>query len=160
MARFLEYIPGTSFLHRMNPLAKLACALLISIACFCSTNIIFLACILALDFALAATCKMTRQAAGLAEAVAIFSIILAIIALLTTPQGMLFVALPWGYIGTGSLLAALIIIMRLIACAIPLFLVLYITKLGDIANACCKVLHVPYKYAFTFTSAVHFSPYS
>lgn len=48
--------------------------------------------------------------------------------------------------------------MRLIACAIPLFLVLYITKLGDIANACCKVLHVPYKYAFTFTSAVHFIP--
>lgn len=158
MARFLEYIPGTSFLHRMNPLAKLACALLISIACFCSTNIIFLACILVLDFALAATCKMTRQAAGLAKAVAIFSIILAIIALLTTPQGALLVALPWGYIGTGSLLAALIIIMRLIACAIPLFLVLYITKLGDIANACCKVLHVPYKYAFTFTSAVHFIP--
>ena len=55
-------------------------------------------------------------------------------------------------------MAALIIIMRLIACAIPLFLVLYITKLGDIANACCKVLHVPYKYAFTFTSAVHFIP--
>ena len=52
MARFLEYIPGTSFLHRMNPLTKLACALLISIACFCSTNIIFLACILVLDFAL------------------------------------------------------------------------------------------------------------
>lgn len=87
MARFLEYIPGTSFLHCMNPLAKLACALLISIACFCSTNIIFLACILVLDFALAATCKMTRQATGLAKAVAIFSIILAIIALLTTPQG-------------------------------------------------------------------------
>ena len=158
MSRFLEYIPGTSFLHRMNPLAKLACALLISIACFCSTNIIFLACILVLDFALAATCKMTRQAAGLAKAVAIFSIILAIIALLTTPQGTPLVALPWGYIGTGSLLAALIIIMRLIACAIPLFLVLYITKLGDIPNACCKVLHVPYKYAFTFTSAVHFIP--
>lgn len=130
----------------------------ISIACFCSTNIIFLACILVLDFALAATCKMTRQAAELAKAVAIFSIILAIIALLTTPQGTPLVALPWGYIGTGSLLAALIIIMRLIACAIPLFLVLYITKLGDIANACCKVLHVPYKYAFTFTSAVPFHP--
>lgn len=98
MARFLEYIPGMSFLHRMNPLAKLACALLISIACFCSTNIIFLACILVLDFALAATCKMTRQAAELAKAVAIFSIILAIIALLTTPQGMLL----WRSLGATS----------------------------------------------------------
>lgn len=100
MARFLEYIPGTSFLHRMNPLAKLACALLISIACFCSTNIIFLACILVLDFCTRSNMQDDRQAAGLAKAVAIFSIILALIALLTTPQGTLLVALPWGYIGT------------------------------------------------------------
>lgn len=156
--RFLEYVPGTSFLHRMNPLAKLACALLISIACFCTSNLIFLAAILVLDFALAATCKMTRQAAGLAKAVALFSVVLALIALFTTPQGTMLIELPWGYVGTGSVLAALVVIMRLIACAIPLFLVLYITKLGDIANACCKVLHVPYKYAFTFTSAVHFIP--
>jgi energy-coupling factor transport system permease protein len=35
---------------------------------------------------------------------------------------------------------------------------MYVTKLTDIANACCKILHVPYKYAFTFTSAVHFIP--
>ena len=142
----------------MNPLAKLACALLISIACFCTANLVFLVAVLVLDLALAATCKMTCQAIGLAKAVAIFSVVLALIALFTTPQGTLLVELPWGYMGTGSLIAALVIIIRLIACAIPLFLVLYITKLGDIANACCKVLHVPYKYAFTFTSAVHFIP--
>lgn len=158
MARFLEYISGTSFLHRMNPLAKLACALLISIACFCTSNIIFLGCILALDIILARTCKMTRQAIGLAKAVAVFSLILALIALFTTPTGLVIAELPWGYIGTGSLLAAFVIILRLIACAIPLFLVLYVTQLGDIANASCKILHVPYKYAFTFTSAVHFIP--
>ncbi len=158
MAGFLEYVPGTSFLHRMNPVAKLFCALVISVACFCTTNLIFLCAILVLDFVLAKLCGMTKEALGLAKAVAIFSVILALIALFTTPSGMQLVALPWGYIGTGSILAAVVIILRLIACAIPLFLVMYVTKMTDLANSMVKILHVPYKYAFTFTSAVHFIP--
>lgn len=158
MAGFLEYIPGKSFLHRMNPVAKLFCALLVSIACFCTGNLVFLVAVLVADFVVAALCGMTRQALGLARAVFFFSIILAAIQLLTTPTGDVLVVLPWGYLGTGSLMAALTTIVRLIAAAVPLFLVLYVTKLTDLSNACCKVLHVPYKYAFTFTSTIHFIP--
>ena len=68
------------------------------------------------------------------------------------------VPLPWGYIGTGSLLAALTVVVRLMAAAIPLFLVFYVTKMNDLTNAAVKQLHVPYKYAFTFTSTIHFIP--
>ena len=55
-------------------------------------------------------------------------------------------------------MAALLIVMRLVACAVPLFLVMYVTKLTDLANAMVKIVRVPYRYAFTFTSAVHFIP--
>lgn len=158
MARFLEYVPGDSLMHRMNPVAKVVCALFISIACFCTSNLVFLCAVLALDLVLAASCRMLRPALGLARAVAVFSIILAIIALLTTPEGEPLVQLPWGYIGVGSILAAIRVVIRLIACAIPLFLVMYVTQLGDLANSFCKILRVPYRYAFTFTSAVHFIP--
>lgn len=158
MGGFLEYVPGASFLHRMNPVAKLFCAFLICIACFCTGNLAFLLAILVCNFVLAATCGMTKQALGLAKAVFFFSLILALIQFFTTPTGILLVALPWGYIGTGSLLAALTIMVRLIAAAVPLFLVLYVTKLTDLANALVKVLHVPYKYAFTFSSTVRFIP--
>lgn len=158
MARFLEYVPGESLLHRMNPVVKVLCALLISIACFCTSNLVFLGAVLVLDLALAASCRMVRPALGLAKAVAIFSVVLAVIALLTTPSGAALVDLPWGYIGVGSIVAAVTVIIRLVACAIPLFLVMYVTQLNDLANSFCKMLHVPYKYAFTFTSAVHFIP--
>ena len=73
-------------------------------------------------------------------------------------QGDVLVSLPWGYIGTASVLNAVLIVVRLVACAVPLFLVFYVTKLTDMANALVKVLHVPYKYAFTFMSTVHFIP--
>lgn len=158
MRKFLEYVPGTSFIHRMNPVAKLACALLISVACFCTANLVFIAAILVIDAALAVSCGMVREALGLARAVAAFSVLLALIALLTTPSGAVLVKLPWGYVGTGSLMAALLIVMRLVACAVPLFLVMYVTKLTDLANAMVKIVRVPYRYAFTFTSAVHFIP--
>ena len=89
---------------------------------------------------------------------ALFSLLLALIALLFTPQGDVLVALPWGCIGTESVIAAVLIVVRLVVCAVPLFLVFYVTKLTDMANALVKVLHVPYKYAFTFMSTVHFIP--
>lgn len=158
MNGFLEYVPGDSFLHKMNPVAKLLVSFIIVIACFVTKSFIVLAAILILDAFLAASCGLTKQALGLAKAVAIFSLLLAVLALLFTPEGDVLVALPWGYIGTESVLNAIRIILRLVACAVPLFLTFYVTKLTDMANAMVKILHLPYKYAFTFTSTVHFIP--
>ena len=158
MKGFLEYVPGNSFLHKMNPVAKLAAAFVLVIACFVTSNLALLAAIIVLDALLAVQCKMVPQTLGLAKAVAVFSILLAVIALLFTPQGDVLAPLPWGYIGTESVLAAVLIVVRLVACAVPLFLVFYVTKMTDMANALVKVLHVPYKYAFTFMSTVHFIP--
>ena len=158
MSGFLEYVPGNSFLHNMNPVAKLLASFVIVIACFTTSSFVVLGIILVLDVALATSCGMLKQALGLARAVAIFSLLLAVLALLFTPEGDVLVALPWGYIGTESVLNALRIVLRLVACAVPLFLTFYVTKLTDMANALVKVVHLPYKYAFTFTSTVHFIP--
>ncbi len=158
MAKFLEYVPGTSPLHLMNPSVKLICAIILAIACFCTTNLAFLVLLLAAGLAMAVACGMGRATAGLCKAVFAFSLILAVVILLTTPYGQPLVPLPWGFIGTGSLLAALTVIVRLMAASIPLFLVFYVTKMSDITNSAVKQLHVPYKYAFTFTSTVHFIP--
>ena len=158
MNGFLEYVPGDSLLHRLNPVAKLLFAVLFAITCFCTGNIFFLCGMLVLGIAMAASCGMMRQTIGLMKAVAVFSIILAVLLVFTTPQGDKLVDLPWGYIGTGSLLAAATTVVRLEAAAIPLFLTFYVTKITDLSNSVVKVLHVPYKYAFTFASTVHFIP--
>ena len=122
MARFLEYIPGTSFLHRMNRARETHLRPAHLDACFARRTSSSLACILMLDFALAATCKMTRQAAGLAAAIFHSS---SRSSRCSPPRRHASRALAQGYIGTGSLLAALIIIMRLIACASALLGALY-----------------------------------
>ena len=158
MNGFLEYVPGDSLLHRLNPVAKLVFAIVFAIACFCTGNLVFLCAMLAFGVALAASCGLVKQTVGLMKAVLVFSLILAVLLVLTTPTGEHLVGLPWGYIGTGSLLAAAATVVRLEAAAIPLFLTFYVTKISDMSNAVVKVLHVPYKYAFTFASTVHFIP--
>lgn len=158
MNGFLEYVPGDSLLHRLNPVAKLVFAILFAIACFCTGNLIYLCVMLAFALVMAASCGMMKQTVGLMKAVFAFSLILAILLIFTTPRGDVLVALPWGYIGTGSLLAAVTTIVRLEAAAIPLFLTFYVTKISDLSNSVVKVLHVPYKYAFTFASTIHFIP--
>ena len=70
MKGFLEYVPGDSFLHAMNPVVKLLCAFIIAIACFVTTNPLVLACVLVLDVVLAQQCRLMEQAWGLAKAVA------------------------------------------------------------------------------------------
>ena len=158
MKGFLEYVPGNSLLHKMNPVAKLAVSLLIVFACFITRSFAVLVAILVFDYVLAARCKLMPQTVGLTKAVAGFSAVLALIALFTTPSGAQLVPLPWGYIGTGSVLAAVRIVLRLVACAIPLFLTFYVTKINDLSNSLVKVCRVPYRYAFVFSSTVHFIP--
>ncbi|MBE6472215.1 MAG: energy-coupling factor transporter transmembrane protein EcfT [Coriobacteriaceae bacterium] len=158
MKDFLEYVPGNSLIHRLNPVVKLIGSILFAVACFCTSNLVFVCCMLVLALAMAASCGMLRQTTGLMKAVFVFSLLLAVIQVLFTPSGDLLLELPWGYIGTGSLLAALTTVIRLEAAAIPLFLTFYVTKVSDMTNAAVKVLHVPYKYAFTFSSTVHFIP--
>ena len=158
MNGFLAYVPGDSFLHRLNPVTKVVFAMVFAIACFCTGNLVFLCLMLAFGIALAASCSMMRQTVGMMKAVLVFSLVLAVLLLLTTPKGDMLVQLPWGYIGTGSVLAAVTTVVRLEAAAIPLFLTFYVTKMTDMSNSFVKVLHVPYKYAFTFASTVHFIP--
>ena len=112
MNGFLEYVPGTSLMHRLNPIVKLLGAIVFAVACFFSSNLVFLACMLVLALAMAASCGMMKPTIGLMKAVFAFSLLLAIIQILFTPSGDALVVLPWGYIGTGSLIAALTVAIR------------------------------------------------
>ena len=48
--------------------------------------------------------------------------------------------------------------MRLSCATLPLALMLSVTKLGDLSNALVEKLGIPFKYAFTMTTAIRFIP--
>ena len=53
---------------------------------------------------------------------------------------------------------ATLVVLRLIDATMPLALMLALTQMSDLSNALVKVLHLPYKYAFTVTTALKFIP--
>lgn len=50
------------------------------------------------------------------------------------------------------------IVLRLMGAALHLTIMLTVTKMNDLSNCLVKILHVPYKYAFTLTTAMRFIP--
>ena len=63
-----------------------------------------------------------------------------------------------GFVTSEGLVTGSKACLRLLGVALPLVLVLTVTKLTDLANACVEILHVPYRYAFAFTTALRFVP--
>ena len=57
-----------------------------------------------------------------------------------------------------GLLTAGKVVLRLVVVCMPLALVLAVTRITDLTNAMVQVLHVPYQYAFTLSTAIRFIP--
>lgn len=154
MAGMLDYAAGSTVLHRMNPIAKIALSLGICVAAFASDNFVFLISLLAANVALGFAGGIGRRTVSLLVGlvkVCAFLFVLQILFIRTGTPVFFFVT------DEGLRIAALVV-LRLIDATMPLALMLALTQMSDLSNALVKVLHLPYKYAFTVTTALRFIP--
>ncbi len=154
MGSVIDYIPGNSLLHRLNPVTKLALAAAIILATFLGDTYPLLIALLALTFALGAYARASAGLVTLAKLMVPLSVIMLVLQTVFIRTGdPLFAWITADGVVTGTKAA-----LRLLGVALPLILMLTVTKLNDLANAVVEVLHVPYRYAFTFTTALRFVP--
>lgn len=154
MTNVIDYVPGNTFLHRLNPVTKLAIAAAIIIATFLSTTYPMLLGLLALTLLLGVYAGVFSRLASLLKLL----IPLAVVMLLLQTAFVRGGDVVFAWMTTEGLITGSKACLRLLGVALPLILVLTVTKLNDLANACVEVLHVPYRYAFTFTTALRFVP--
>lgn len=154
MTSVIDYVPGDTLLHRLNPVAKLALAAAIIAATFLADTYALLLGLLALTFALGAYAGVAGRLARLLKVLVPLAVVMLALQLVFVRGGNVI----WGFVTTGGLVSGSKVCLRLLGVALPLVLVLMVTKLTDLANACVEVLHVPYRYAFTFTTALRFVP--
>ncbi|MBX9034154.1 energy-coupling factor transporter transmembrane component T family protein [Gordonibacter massiliensis (ex Traore et al. 2017)] len=154
MAGMLDYTAGNTVLHRLNPLTKVALALGICVAAFLSDNFGFLLALLVLDVALGFVGgirkKTLKLLAGLAGICA-FLFVLQVLFIRSGTPVFLFAT-------DEGLRTAGLVVLRLIDATMPLALMLALTPLNDLAGALVKRARLPYKYAFTVTTALKFVP--
>lgn len=154
MSGLFSYATGDSFVHRMNPLVKILLAVGIGASAFLSDNFVYLFMLLGLNLLLGIVGGIGRRAFKLLVGLGTVCTFLFILQLVFIRNGnpvFLFVT-------DEGLRTAGLVVLRLIDATLPLALVLSLTQVNDLSNALVKTLHVPYRYAFTLTTALRFVP--
>ena len=154
MVNVIDYHPGTSLLHRLNPVAKLALATGTIVAIFLGDTYAVLVGMIALTLALAASAGVLPQMLRLLRLLLPIVLLMLVIQVLLVHAGTPVL----GPVTDEGLITGGKACLRLLGVALPLVLILMVTKLNDLANACVEHLHIPYRYAFTFTTALRFVP--
>ena len=129
-------------------------ATLIIVGIFLSDTYVALLGFLALTLALGAYAGVVDRLLSLLKLLIPLALIMLVLQLAFMRDGNMV----WGFITDTGLITGSKACLRLLGVALPLILMLMVTKLNDLANACVEVLHVPYRYAFTFTTALRFVP--
>lgn len=154
MVNVIDYVPGATVLHRLNPVAKLALASGIIIATFLAASYPALVGLLVITLALGAHAGVFSRLASLLKVLLPLAAIMLVLQMIFVQGGERLV----GFVTSEGLVTGSKACLRLLGVALPLVLVLTVTKLTDLANACVEILHVPYRYAFAFTTALRFVP--
>ena len=159
MKGMLQYVHGNTILHKMPPLLKLLIAILICAACFATQSLLMLLGIIALDLLLGCIGGIGKQTLRTLVSLCKFSSFIFILQIFFVSQGNALITLPLGIrITDEGLRFSAMICMRLIGATLPLTVMLTLTRLPDLTRQLVKVLHIPYKYAFSFTTAIRFIP--
>lgn len=154
MTSVIDYVPGNTLLHRLNPVTKLAVAAALIVATLLADTYPLLVGLIALTLALGAYAGALRRLASLLKVLVPLAVIMLALQTAVVRTGAPVAA----WVTTDGLVTGSKACLRLLGVAMPLILMLSVTKMGDLANACVEVLHVPYRYAFTFTTALRFVP--
>lgn len=154
MTSVIDYVPGSTLLHRLNPVTKLAVAAALIVATLLADTYPLLVGLIALTLALGAYAGALRRLASLLKVLVPLAVIMLALQTAVVRTGAPIAA----WVTTDGLVTGSKACLRLLGVAMPLILMLSVTKMGDLANACVEVLHVPYRYAFTFTTALRFVP--
>ena len=165
MKGFLDYLQGNSILHKIHPLTKLFVAALLCASAFVSSNFFFLTGLILFDIMLSVIGEgkthsgLFKRTLGVFKGLFKMSLFLFILQVLLIRQGKVIISITSNYgITDIAIRNGLLLVMRLTAATLPLSVLISVINLNDLSNTLVQELHVPYKYAFTLTSAIRFIP--
>ena len=165
MKGFLDYLQGDSVLHKMHPLTKIFVAALLCASAFVSSDFFYLLGLIIFDLLLGVVGEgkshsgLFKRTLGIFKGLFKMSLFLFILQVLVIRKGEVVIPLGQRFgITDVGIKNGLLLVMRLTGATLPLSVLISVINLNDLSNTMVKELHIPYKYAFTLTSAIRFIP--
>jgi energy-coupling factor transport system permease protein len=163
----MEYIPKRSLIHDLHPVTKLIWSGVICSLALILDSPTYLAGITLSVIFVGFIGKVGRETLSYLAAILVMSIIVFSLQVFFRPCGkLLFSMFPatWPVVGgwlpitEGGIIYGIAMSLRMLCIISPLPIVLTTTQPRDIVMALVDTLHVPYDYAFMFTTALRFMP--
>ncbi|MDR3167150.1 MAG: energy-coupling factor transporter transmembrane protein EcfT [Treponema sp.] len=159
MTGLLDYLPGNSPLHRLNPLTKLILSFTLCLVCFLTDRLVLILGVIIFNLALAVLAGVIGRSLKILGSLVKFSLVLFVVQIFFIRRGTAILVLPFNiFITDRGLLFSLLFVSRLIAATMPLTLMFSVTRMDDIANVLTRYFRIPYKYTFVLTTAIRFIP--
>jgi energy-coupling factor transport system permease protein len=163
----LEYVPRHSLIHDLHPLTKLVWSLAILILSLVFNNPWYLAAVILSVILIGIIGKVIKETLVYLGAMLLVTAFIFVFQILFQPGGaVLFTVFPssWPVVGgwlpvtEGGLLYGIAMSLRMLCIVSAFPVILLTTQPRDIVMAMVDTLHVPYDYAFMFTTALRFMP--
>lgn len=158
MDTVFSYVPGTSMLHRMNPVFTFLCAFLVCIAAAVSTNHLFVLALIVVQLLLSSTAGVFKKSMKLVLGLGSLALIVLVLQVVFVRAGTVFATFGSLMITSDGLLSGALVVLKVVCMVLPLSLAFMATPMNDLTNELVSKCHLPYKYAFAFTTAVRFIP--
>lgn len=163
MAGVIEYAVKDTFIHKLNPLSKMAWALLILVLSVIYTDYRYLAGLFVSVLMVAWLGRVFKEIAGLFKGLAIFAFILFIMQVLFYQSGtVILILLPIGKgylpVTDQGILLGMAMAFRMLAVIVSFMVFLTTTRTQDILNALVEKAKIPYDFSFMVLTAIRFIP--
>ena len=163
----MEYVYRRSLIHDLHPLTKLVWSAVILVLALILDSPWYLGGIILSVILMGFVAKVAKETLVYTGGLLAFSVIIFLIQVWFRPCGrVLFSVLPssWPVVGgwlpvtIGGVLYGLAMSLRVLCIVTPFSVILSTTQPRDIIMALVDKLHVPYDYAFLFTTTLRFIP--
>ncbi len=160
MDTVFTYVPGESFLHELNPLTVFLGAFIICIAAAVSVNIPFVTGLIVAQLCLAAIAgsQEFRKSVKLMLGLGSLALIVLVLQVIFVRTGTVFAQLGPLLITSDGLISGVLVVLKVVAMVLPLSIAFMVQPINSLANELVSKCHLPYKYAFTVTTAIRFIP--
>lgn len=162
MNALVEYIPKSSFFHKLNPITKILWTFIVFFLSFLTDSPVFILSVLLTSLILSAFSGIFKNVMPVIKGLFVFSSLLILFQIFFVTEGLtLCYVLPWfktGRITDRGLALSIVMALRMLTTVSTIPILMMTTPMTDIIVVMVENLKIPFKYTFIFVTALRFIP--
>ena len=158
MDTVFTYVPGNSFLHKMNPVMVFIAALVVCIAAAVSTSNLFVFALIIVQLIAAYAAGVFKKCLKIVLSLGSLALIVLVLQVIFVRTGTVYFEAGWFKITYDGLYSGVLVVLKVACMVLPLSLAFMVQPINELTNELVSKCHLPYKYAFTITTAIRFIP--